>query len=641
MSRSKVSEEGAEDEGFERALDTHRTMLLQGRSFSGQERNCCYLNLGDRATAFANISAATGVDFPDDGRSLVTVDWDQDGDLDIWLSNRNAPRLRFLRNDMPVGSHSLMVQLIGNGVGTNRDAVGARVEVMPEHGAESEDQLRQIKTVRAGEGFLSQSSKWLHFGLGPKEQPQTIKIHWPGGGTETFSDLEVDGRYVLLQGTGKAEKLARREGVLKLKPEPPTVPPASGSARVPLVSLLPMPAAEYQATDGSMQKLSIGKGRPVLINLWATWCAPCREELTEMAKRKDEFAEHNLDVVALCMDSLGEEKTDPQAAETFLDQINFPFTHGTATEGLANLFQAIHNLLVVNDTVLPAPTSFLIDGQGRLSIIYKGQISLDQLFTDCEYASRSRNERFQDSASLPGRILINSNLDKDLESLEMTNLLKSADGLKKAGQFEDAKAQLYAGLQIIDMPEFRSNLATILLDEGRLNEAEIHLMRAIALDPAFASAYGNLANLRIRQNRPGDALPLYEKALELDPDFAIAHYNLAMLLTRKQRFEEAKDHYRRAVTADPNFSEAYRQWGNLLRHLGQLKEAIERYESALQADPTNVRVHNDWGEVLTMQGQMEAAIAQFRQALELAPDYSAARENLRRAEMAVGKQLDR
>ena len=82
-----------------------------------KERNCCYLNLGDRATAFANISAATGVDFPDDGRSLVTVDWDQDGDLDIWLSNRNAPRLRFLRNDMPVGSHSLMVQLIGNGVG--------------------------------------------------------------------------------------------------------------------------------------------------------------------------------------------------------------------------------------------------------------------------------------------------------------------------------------------------------------------------------------------------------------------------------------------------------------------------------------------------------------------------------------------
>jgi superkiller protein 3 len=75
--------------------------------------------------------------------------------------------------------------------------------------------------------------------------------------------------------------------------------------------------------------------------------------------------------------------------------------------------------------------------------------------------------------------------------------------------------------------------------------------------------------------------------------------------------------------------------------LGQLVEAVKRYESALQADPTNVRVHNDWGEVLTMQGQMEAAIAQFRRALELVPDYPAARENLRRAEMAVGKQLDR
>ena len=641
MSRSKVSQEGVEDEGFEQALNTHRTMLLQGRSFSGQERNCCYLNLGDRAVAFANVSAAMGLDFPDDGRGLVTVDWDQDGDLDVWLSNRNAPRLRFLRNDMPAESHSLMIQPVGNGRDTNRDAVGARVEVMPEHGAESEDQPRQIKTVRAGEGFLSQSSKWLHFGLGPKEQPQTIKIHWPGGGTETFSDLEVDGRYVLVQGTGKAEKLARREGVLKLKPELLTVPPASGSARVPLVSLLPMPAAEYQATDGSMQKLSIGKGRPVLINLWATWCAPCREELAEITKRKDEFAEHNLDVVALCMDSLGEEKTDPKAAETFLEKIHFPFTHGKATEGLAGLFQSIHNLLVVNDTVLPAPTSFLIDGQGRLSMIYKGPVPLDQLFADCRHASRPREERFMESAAVSGKLFRNAAMEENLKSLELANHMKIADGLKQAGAVEDAEVQLHAGLQISDRVDFRTNLGSILLDQGRLNEAEVHLERAIAIDPNFSSAYGNLANLRIRQNRPGDAFTLYEKALELDPDFAIAHYNLAMLLTRRQQFEEAKDHYRRAVAADPKFSQAYRQWGNLLRHLGQLKEAIERYESALQADPTNVSVHNDLGEVLTMQGHLEAAIAQFRRALELAPDYPAARDNLRRAEMAVKKQSDR
>ena len=638
MSRSKVSEDRAEDEGFERALNTHRAMLQQGRSFSGRERNCCYLNLGDRATAFANVSSAMGLDFPDDGRGLVTVDWDQDGDLDVWLSNRNAPRLRFLRNDMPAGFHSLMVQPVGNGRGTNRDAVGARVEVMPERGAESEEQFRQIKTVRAGEGFLSQSSKWLHFGLGTKKEPQTIKIHWPGGGTETFSDLAVDGRYVLVQGTGRAEKIARRQGVLKLKPEPLTVPPASASVRIPLVSLLPMPAAEYRTNDGGRQQLAIGKGRPVLINLWATWCAPCREELTEIAKRKDEFAEHNLDVVALCMDSLGEEKTDPQAAETFLEQINFPFTHGKATEGLASLFQAIHDLLVVNDTVLPAPTSFLIDGQGRLSMIYKGPVPLDQLFADCRHTSRSREERFIESATVSGKLFQNAALEERLKSLELANHMKIADGLKQAGAVEDAEAQLHAGLQISDRADFRTNLGSILLDQGRLNEAEVHLARAITIDPTFASAYGNLANLRVRQTRPDDAIVLYEKALDLDPDFALVHYNLATLLTRLRRFEEAKDHYHRAVAADGKFSEAYRQWGNLLQHLGQPEEAIKRYESALVADPANAQLHNDWGKLLVAEGQMEAAVAQFRRALELAPDYREARDNVRRAEMAIGKK---
>ena len=74
--------------------------MLEGRSFSGHERNCAYLNCGSSPEAqgrFANVSAASGIDFPDDGRALVTTEWDQDGDLYIWIANRNAPRIRFRR----------------------------------------------------------------------------------------------------------------------------------------------------------------------------------------------------------------------------------------------------------------------------------------------------------------------------------------------------------------------------------------------------------------------------------------------------------------------------------------------------------------------------------------------------------------
>ena len=87
--------------GAKKAVETLSDMLGGGRSFSGRERNCCFLNTGYGQSAgnrFADISALSGLDFPDDGRAVALVDWDQDGDVDLWVSNRNAPRLRLLRN---------------------------------------------------------------------------------------------------------------------------------------------------------------------------------------------------------------------------------------------------------------------------------------------------------------------------------------------------------------------------------------------------------------------------------------------------------------------------------------------------------------------------------------------------------------
>src|SRR5262245_66393159 len=101
-------------------------MLREGRSWSGRERNCFFLNTG--GTRFANVSAVSGFDFPDDARAAALSDWDGDGDLDVWVSNRNAPRLRLLRNGA-TGSHYIALRLVGDGATTHRDAIGARVEV--------------------------------------------------------------------------------------------------------------------------------------------------------------------------------------------------------------------------------------------------------------------------------------------------------------------------------------------------------------------------------------------------------------------------------------------------------------------------------------------------------------------------------
>ena len=104
-------------------------MMKRGRSWSGRERHCAYLNLGmdEEGTLprFANISALSGIDFPEDGRALCLTDWDHDGDLDFWISNRTAPQLRFLRNDLASEHHFVALKLHSRK--GNRDAIGARV----------------------------------------------------------------------------------------------------------------------------------------------------------------------------------------------------------------------------------------------------------------------------------------------------------------------------------------------------------------------------------------------------------------------------------------------------------------------------------------------------------------------------------
>ena len=106
------------------AFQTLYRMLAEGRSFSGYERNCVFLNTGGRK--FANISATSGLDFIDDGRGVATVDWDGDGDLDLWISNRTAPQVRFARNETPSSNHYLGPPSGGHNSQSRRDRSARR-----------------------------------------------------------------------------------------------------------------------------------------------------------------------------------------------------------------------------------------------------------------------------------------------------------------------------------------------------------------------------------------------------------------------------------------------------------------------------------------------------------------------------------
>jgi hypothetical protein len=132
------------------------------------------------------VAKAAGLDTTGQLKAVVAIDQDEDGDLDLVVTDTgSAPR--FYRNDTPKQGHWLQLKL-SDDTTPNTHAIGARVRLSTEAG-----QASWVGEVRAGGGYQSSGPGTLHVGLGDRTDVTSIEVRWPDSDTyEAYPIPSID-----------------------------------------------------------------------------------------------------------------------------------------------------------------------------------------------------------------------------------------------------------------------------------------------------------------------------------------------------------------------------------------------------------------------------------------------------------------
>lgn len=565
-----------------------------------------FLNTHDRK--FAAAASVTGLDHPSDSRSLSVTDWDGDGDLDLWMANRTGPRIRCLVN--PQRPHGNWIALLLQGTKCNRDALGATVLVTPSDSKndtvsatqDQEPSQKQIRMVKAGDGYLSQSSRWLHFGLGSSTDSVRATIVWPDGSREEIDQLRPNQRYRVIQSGGKEaaqlETVSVRTGVATWVDRPLDDLDERGSARVVAHAPLPLPALSYHDWKGQPHAdLRHSPGRPQLIILWATWCQPCVAELSQMAAHAESWKAAGLDWVTLNLDEW--EKPLDDRLTTVREAIaswDLDLPGGLATPATIEQLDAIQRVFVSRQEAMPLPMSVLLDGQGRVAFLYKGPIDEEVLRTDLETLRATDGAAWRDVAvPFPGRWYIQP---APADLLAIPQKLLELGRPRWAWQYlathlppPGSNRPDLEGWYNYFLPQLGDLYRRLGIEMARERPDETALaalQSSLKCVPEHFDTLAALASLYDAQKRPQETLETYRRMMSARPQDLVAVNNVAWLLATSREAtlrnsDEAIQLAKRVCEATKNqFPPALDTLAAAYASAGQFEAAIATTEKALE-----------------------------------------------------------
>ena len=139
----------------------------------------------------------------------------------------------------------------------------------------------------------------------------------------------------------------------------PVLPPVSvGDPWLPFA-----PSFELENLDGKIVRLADYRGKAVLLNFWATWCAPCKTEMPWLMQFQKKYGPQGLQVVGIAMDE------DPEHVRTFVKKFGVTYINLLGTQKVGRLYGGPMGL----------PATFFIDSNGQITDQATGALSRSQI----------------------------------------------------------------------------------------------------------------------------------------------------------------------------------------------------------------------------------------------------------------------
>ena len=587
------------------------------------------LYLNDGQGRFTDASAAAGVAAPTRdlvGRGSAVADYDNDGDLDIFLLN-TGQRALLWRNDTQAG-HYLALALEGRA--SNRDGYGARVMVRV--GGRT-----LVAEKRSAASYLSQNDARMFFGLGASEEAEQVEIAWPSGLRQVLTGVRAGQVLRVVEPEASAAQEAVGATLAQAEPQgrdaeeleqfwrqAPLVLPEKTRAPLPEVA----PLSELRAAARVQPQ-----GVDVHIELGAALVRERAYDEAEAAYRR-----------AL--------QIDAGAAQAYVGLGKLYADRGALGRAIAALRQAI-----ALDSTLAEPHYALGNihlRQQRLAAavpLYERAIALSPRYLQAYFNLAGLHARQTDYG--PAIAVLRRGLAALPGEVEL--MLQLARIYFAQAQYEDALAQLASVVQAQPArTEARDLTAQIWMAREDADAARAALQQGLEHAPNSAALLGRLGILLLQEGADAEAVPLLQRALAADPDRAEVYYHLGQALLRRGepvRGRQLLDYFhslqqehqtllahKTAVVLNPNDADAYYKLGAVYARIGRYEAASQAYQAALAVAPDHLDARNNLGNIYLRRRALGLAMAAYQEVLRRNPHYARAHYNLGNAYLLAGEE---